>query len=75
LGELTHLLAPPAWLSGLQLTRDAVTISGETEQAAALLKLLDSSHQFRGSSFPAPLQRTQSGEGFTIRSIRQGITP
>jgi hypothetical protein len=75
LGELTRLLMPPAWLSAMHLTRDSVTITGETEQAAALLKLLDGSHQFRGSSFPSPMQRTLTGEVFTIRSTRQGITP
>jgi hypothetical protein len=75
LSELTKILAPPAWLNSLQLTRDSLTISGEAEQAAALIKLLDSSHQFRGSSFAFPMQRSQSGELFTIRSVRQGITP
>ncbi|HEV2687525.1 MAG TPA: PilN domain-containing protein, partial [Bryobacteraceae bacterium] len=73
--ELTKILAPPAWLNSLQLTRDSVTITGEAEQAALLIKLLDSSHQFRGSSFAFPMQRSQSGEIFTIRSARQGITP
>ncbi len=57
LNELTKVLAPPTWLNSLQLTRDSFTIAGETEQAAALIKLLDSSHQFRGSSFALPLQR------------------
>ena len=75
LNELTQVLAPPTWLNSLQLTRDSVTIAGETEQAAALIKLLDSSHQFRGSSFALPLQRSASGELFSIRSLRQGVTP
>jgi hypothetical protein len=52
-----------------------VTIAGEAEQAAALIKLLDSSQQFRGSSFALPLQRSASGELFSIRSSRQGVTP
>ncbi len=73
--ELTKVLAPPTWLFSMQLSRDTVTISGETEQAAALLKLLDSSHQFRGSSFALPMQRSSTGENFTIRSTRQGVTP
>src|SRR5208283_3244928 len=40
LNELTHLLAPPAWLSFLQLSRGSVSITGETDQAAGLIKLL-----------------------------------
>lgn len=75
MSELTTILVPPAWVSSLQLSRDSVTLSGEAEQAAALIKLLDSSHQFRGSSFAFPMQRSATGEQFTIRSVRQGITP
>jgi len=75
LNELTQMLAVPTWLNSLQLTRDSVTIAGETEQAAALIKLLDSSRQFRGSSFALPLQRSQGGELFSIRSSRRGVTP
>jgi general secretion pathway protein L len=75
LKELTQVLAAPTWLNSLQLTRDSVTIAGETEQAAALIKLLDSSRQFRGSSFALPLQRSANGELFSIRSVRQGATP
>jgi Tfp pilus assembly protein PilN len=75
LNELTQMLAAPTWLNSLQLTRDSVTIAGEAEQAAALIKLLDSSRQFRGSSFALPLQRSSSGELFSIRASRQGVTP
>jgi general secretion pathway protein L len=71
LNELTQMLAAPTWLNSLQLTRDSVTIAGETEQAAALIKLLDSSKQFRNSSFALPLQRSAAGELFSIRSSRR----
>jgi Tfp pilus assembly protein PilN len=75
LNALTHLLAPPAWLSSLQLARGSVNITGETDQAAALIKLLDGSPQFQGSSFSLPLQRTAGGELFSIRSARRGVAP
>ena len=75
LNELTQMLAAPTWLNSLQLTRDSVTIAGEAEQAAALIKLLDSSRQFKGSSFALPLQRSSGGELFSIRAARQGVTP
>jgi hypothetical protein len=75
LNELTHLLAPPAWLSSLQLTRTSVNITGETDQAAVLIKLLDGSRQFQGSSFSLPLQKSAGGELFSIRSSRKGATP
>lgn len=72
LNELTQLLAPPGWVNSLQLTRNSVSISGETNQAAELIKLLDSSHQFQGSAFSLPLQKTANGEAFSIRSARKG---
>jgi len=74
LAELTKMLPPPTWLNSMQLTRDSLNISGETEQAAALLKVLDSSHQFKNSSFGLPIARGPSGELFSIRAVRQGVT-
>ncbi|HTC89731.1 MAG TPA: PilN domain-containing protein [Bryobacteraceae bacterium] len=73
LNELTHLLAPPAWLSSLQLTRASVSVTGETDQAAALIKLLDGSRQFQGSGFSLPLQKSGGADLFTIRSNRKGV--
>jgi hypothetical protein len=75
LSDLTNLLAPPAWLNSMQLTRDSLAISGEAPQAAALLKALDGSHQFRGSSFTTPLIPSANGETFNIRAQRQSVTP
>jgi Tfp pilus assembly protein PilN len=71
LNELTHLLASPAWLNSLQLTRSSVSITGETDQAAVLIKLLDGSRQFQASSFSLPLQKSAGGELFSIRSTRK----
>jgi hypothetical protein len=75
LNALTHLLAPPSWLNSMQLNRTSVSITGETDQAAALIKLLDGSHQFQNSTFTLPLQRSSGGEIFSIRSARKGVAP
>ena len=75
LNELTHVLAPPAWVNSLQLTRTSVSITGEADQAAALIKLLDGSRQFQGSAFSLPLQKSAGGESFSIRSARKGVAP
>jgi Tfp pilus assembly protein PilN len=74
LKALTHILAPPAWVNSLQLTRSSVSITGEADQAAALIKLLDGSPQFQGSAFSLPLQKSSGGELFTIRTSRKGVT-
>jgi Tfp pilus assembly protein PilN len=75
LNDLTHLLAPPAWLNSLQLTRTSVSIAGQADQAASLIKLLDGSRHFQGSSFSLPLQKAAGGEVFSIRTARKGVAP
>jgi hypothetical protein len=75
MSEVTKLLTSPTWLTSLQLSRDSLTVSGEAEQAAALLKVMDSSRQFRGSAFVIPIARGQNGDLFTIRGARQGVSP
>jgi Tfp pilus assembly protein PilN len=75
INDLTHLLAPPAWLDSMQLTRTSINISGQTQQAAELIKLLDGSSHFQGSAFSLPLQKSAGGEVFSIRTARKGVTP
>jgi len=62
LNELTRLVEPPAWVSSTNLTRDVARITGEAPQAAVLLKILDSSPLFEGST-PDQIQRSQTGTG------------
>ncbi len=74
LADLTRTLQPPTWLNGLEVTRKSVSITGETDQAAVLLKLIDNSPMFQNSEFTLPPVRVQSGETFRIRSQREGAT-
>ncbi len=69
--ELTGTFPPPAFLSGLDLTRDNVTITGEAEQAAPLLRVLDGSPRLAGSEFITPIGRLATSEVFRIRSLRE----
>ena len=71
--ELTRILEPPLWLRGLQMTPTNVSITGDAEQAAPLLKLLDNSPLFRDSQFTQPMVKVENGESFTIRSGREGL--
>jgi len=71
LNELTKILAPPIWTNHTELTRDAVTIVGEAEQAAPLLKLVDSSPYFKESTFQIPIAKTGTNEMFRIRALRR----
>lgn len=75
LNELSRVLGPPTWLGNLQLSRTTLQIGGETDQAASLLKLLDSTKQFKHSEFTMPMTRTLGGESFSIKAAREGVTP
>jgi hypothetical protein len=71
LAEMTRLLAPPAWLTSLELNSQQVAVTGETDQAALLLKAIDASPQFESSEFVSPPVRSAGGELFRIRTTRE----
>lgn len=73
LSELTKILRPPTWLNSLEMTRAALSMSGQTEQAENLLKLLDRSPFFQGSEFTVPLTRQGKLEAFRIHAARKGV--
>ena len=72
LNELTRLLQPPVWTSTVELYPDSVVLAGEAEQAAPLLRLLDSSPLFQNSEFVLPVTRAGQVEVFRIRTARRG---
>jgi Tfp pilus assembly protein PilN len=71
LNELTRLLQPPVWLSGLDMDRNTVNLGGEGDQSTTLLKLLDQSPYFVNSDFTMPLSRMGGAEVFRIRTSRE----
>ena len=71
LQELTTTLAPPAFAGAVDITRDTVSIAGEAEQAAILLRLFDNSPRLAGSEFTVPIARLAASESFRIRSQRE----
>lgn len=73
LAELTQKLPPPAWLSSLAVDSKQVTVSGEADQAAPLLRRLDESPLFENSEFISPPARTQGAELFSIRTRRSEV--
>jgi hypothetical protein len=73
--ELTSTLPPPTFLSGLDIMRDSVNLTGETDQAAPLLRVLDNSSRLANSEFTMPIGRVTTGEVFRIRSQREGVKP
>jgi hypothetical protein len=72
LNELTRLLPPPVWTTAVEIYPDSVVISGEADQAAPLLKVLDSSPMFQNSEFVLAFTRTGQTEQFRIKTTRRG---
>ena len=75
LAELTRLLPPPTWLNGTEITPRQVVISGETNQAEPLLKILDASPVFEASEFQMQPLRTPTGQMFRIKTNREVVVP
>jgi hypothetical protein len=71
LNELTRILPPPTWVNSLEISRNQVQLSGETDQAAPLLKVIDASPLFESSEFSMPPVRSANGEIFRIHTNRE----
>ncbi len=71
INELTRLLPPPVWITALEIHADNVVIAGEADQAAPLLKALDSSPLFRNSEFSMAVARNGANEIFRIKTMRR----
>jgi Tfp pilus assembly protein PilN len=75
LASMTGLLPPPTWLQSMDISEAQVRVTGETEQAEPLLKLIDESPLFEGSEFASPPSRAQGVERFSLRTRRTGARP
>jgi hypothetical protein len=73
LNEVTKLIAPPGWVSNLEITRSTVQVAGEVEGAAGLLKTFDASPLFEGSEFTMGFARVGVGEAFRLKTNREGV--
>ena len=73
LNELTRLLPSQVWTNTIEIYPDSVVIAGEADQAAPLLKILDSSPLFEKSEFSLSVTRNSpQSETFRIKSMRRG---
>jgi Tfp pilus assembly protein PilN len=75
LAAMTGLLRPPTWLESMDVNKGQVSVTGETDQAEPLLKVLDESPLFEGSEFASPPSRAQGVERFSLRTKRTGARP
>ncbi len=71
LQEMTRVIPPSTWLSLLEVSGKQILLGGETDQAAPLLKTIDTSPLFQGSEFVGSPVRIQLVERFQIRTNRE----
>jgi Tfp pilus assembly protein PilN len=71
LHQLTRLIESPAWTRSIDITRESVRLQGETPQATALWKILDSSRIFRNSKLDNNQPSATGGESFSISATRE----
>lgn len=72
MNELVRLLPQQVWTSSIDISPDSVMLTGEADQAAPLLKLLDSSPLFEKSEFVTSVTRNGSVDQFRIKTMRRG---
>jgi general secretion pathway protein L len=71
LQEMTRVIPATTWLSMMEITARQVMVTGETDQAAPLLKTIDTSPLFESSEFVGSPVRIQAVERFQIRTNRE----
>ena len=71
LSELTRLLPPPVWTTSIEIYPDNVVIAGEAEQAAPLIKTLNSSPLFLNAEFALSVTHNGSSDQFRIKMMRR----
>ncbi len=74
LAELTRILPPQVWTNTIEIFPDSVVIAGEADQAAPLLKVLDTSPLFQNSEFALSVTRSTTVEQFRIKTMRRNRT-
>jgi Tfp pilus assembly protein PilN len=75
LAELTRILPPPTWLTSMEISPAQVIVDGETDQAAPLLKVVDTSPLFESSEFQMGPVPKPGGAMFRIKTNRKNLGP
>jgi Tfp pilus assembly protein PilN len=72
LSEVSSLLPESAWLQSLTINDDGIRLSGETDNAAPLLGVLNQARTVQGVAFATSLVRRDDKERFEI-SAQRGV--
>lgn len=75
LTEISRRLPNTVWLNNIEISEDAVQMTGQAESAAPVLGLLDTSGVLTGATFTSSITRSENREVFRIRAARRGGAP
>jgi Tfp pilus assembly protein PilN len=73
LNDLTRLVEPPAWTTGVDITRDAVRLQGEAKQATTVYKIVGSSPLLKNTRLDNEQARGADLEIFVISAARETL--
>jgi len=71
LNDLTRLVEPPAWTSGVEISRDSVRLQGEAPQATSVYKIVSSSALLKNTWLEVEQASGAGGENFVISAARE----
>jgi Tfp pilus assembly protein PilN len=68
LRELTEVMPDTAWLQALNMSREGVELTGQSDAASQLIPLLEASRWLERVEFTSPVTKLQGKEQFRIRA-------
>jgi Tfp pilus assembly protein PilN len=71
--ELTRVMPRDSWLAGYTLQGNALTLTGYSERATDVQKLLEDSSLFRDVQFSSPITKEDGKDRFVIRTVLEEV--
>ncbi len=74
LKELTRLIPQDSWLTQLDIEKDSIKLRGESENANALIAILENSPYIKEVAFSSPVVKRRGKDVFNIEMKSEGTT-
>jgi Tfp pilus assembly protein PilN len=73
MAELTRVMPRDSWLAGCSLQGNALTLTGYSDRATDVQKLLEDSSLFRDVQFSSAITKEDSKDRFVIRAVLEEV--
>jgi hypothetical protein len=73
LAELTRVMPRDSWLAGYTLQGNTLTLTGYSDRATDVQKLLEDSSLFRDVQFSSPITKEDGKDRFVIRTVLEEV--